>query len=84
MVVTGVRSNEPCSMPTSSHLVEKSAVFHPVLWEAACALEDFLRRLMEEKGVTENSITISQKCVLTIAKKKHCCGPICTEPLAAL
>lgn len=42
-------------MPTNSYLVLASAVFHPILWEVAYALEDFLRRLMEEKGITENS-----------------------------
>lgn len=49
------KRNESCTMPTSSYLVLASAVFHPVLWQVAYALEDFLRRLMEEKGITENS-----------------------------
>ena len=42
-------------MPTSSYFGLASAVFHPILWEVAYALEDFLQRLMEDKEITENS-----------------------------
>lgn len=44
------RYNESCTMPIRSYLVLASAVFHPILWEMAYALEDFLRRLMEERS----------------------------------
>lgn len=67
-------------------------LFHPVLWEVASALRDFLRELMEEKGITvQVPFQVKRKAAAELclqdqgdSRKEHCTAPTCTAPLAAL